>query len=146
MALVRWSPRRLASVSDDMERVFDTVFPSFFSPSRRERWYPSVDVVETADSVEVTAELPGLSENDVELTIRENALTLSGEKRVESEPKDEKRNVYYAERSYGRFERSLTLPAYVDAEKASASFKNGVLTAHLPKLEQHKSRNIRISG
>jgi len=131
---------------EEMDRVFDTVFPSFFSPLRRETWYPTVDVVETADAVDVTAELPGLEDKDVELSVRENVLTISGEKRAEHEQKDEKRNIFYAERSFGRFERSLTLPAYVDAEKATATFKNGVLTIHLPKVEQHKSRTIRITG
>jgi HSP20 family protein len=133
-------------MTDEMERMFDAVFPTFFNPIRRESWYPAVDVVESADAVDVTAELPGLADNDVELNVRENVLTISGEKRVETEKSDEKRNVFYAERSYGRFERSLTLPAYVDAETATATFKNGVLTVHLPKLEQHKSRTIKVSG
>lgn len=146
MALVRWTPRRVASMADEMERFFDTVFPSFFAPLRREAWYPAVDVVETADTVEVTAELPGLSEEEVEINVRENVLSICGEKRAETEKRDERRNIFYAERSYGRFERSLTLPAYVDAEKAEATFKNGVLTIRLPKLEQHKSRTIKVKS
>ena len=145
MAVVRWTPQRLFDPFAEIDRVFDAMFPSFNAATRRSRWYPAADVHETADTVEVTVELPGMSHEDIELTVKDNVLTISGEKKYSREEKDEDANVYYAERQYGKFERSLTLPAYVEADKAEATFKDGVLTVTLPKVEHQRSRQIQIS-
>lgn len=99
---------------------------------------PRFDVSETDDAVVVEAELPGMSEKDIALTLQDNILTLKGEKKREKETK--KKNVYVSERSYGHFQRSLQLGSNVDAEKVDASFKQGVLTITVPKLETEKSK------
>jgi len=90
----------------------------------------------------VTAELPGMEEKDVELTLRDNALTISGEKRDEREERDEGR--YYAERFHGRFSRTVPLPEEVDPGKVAAAFKNGVLTVVMPKSQQARETAKRI--
>jgi len=145
MSVIRWTPRRVSNPFEEMERAFDTVFPSFFSPTRREGWFPAVEVRETAKAVEVAAELPGLTEKDLTVDVKENVLTLKGEKKHAREEKDKQENIYYAERQYGSFERSISLPAYVQADKAKASFKNGVVTVTLPKREDETGRRIDVT-
>jgi len=105
---------------------------------------PSIDVDETEQAYRVSAELPGLTEKEVELNLSDNVLTISGEKRSERE--EEKGGRRYAERSYGRFERSIPLPVEIDPERVDAVFKDGVLTVTLPKNEkaQQKSRRIEV--
>jgi HSP20 family protein len=102
--------------------------------------WPTIDVAEREKDVRVTAELPGLEEDDVELHVEDNVLTLSGEKR--SEIDDNERQ--YSERYYGRFERRIALPAEVDEDRASATFRNGVLTVTLPKTERARQSTKRI--
>jgi len=92
---------------------------------------PSVDIAESDKEITVTAELPGMSEKDVEVLLSDGLLTIKGEKKAEKEEK--KKNYYMAERSYGSFERSFRLPESVVQDKVSASFENGVLTVHAPK-------------
>ena len=106
-------------------------------------WLPPVDIRETDDAYEFTAELPGLSKDDVKITIEDKVLTLSGERSWDDE---ENRNSYHrVERAYGSFSRSFTLPAPVDPEKVSAKFKNGVLVVAVPKAEEVKPRQIKIN-
>ena len=105
---------------------------------------PSVDVAETDQAYTVTAELPGLEQKDVELNLRDNALTLSGEKRQETSESNGGRS--YTERTFGRFERVIPLPQEIDADNVAATFKNGVLKVTLPKnpKAQDKARRIEI--
>jgi HSP20 family protein len=103
---------------------------------------PQIDVKETPDSFQVTAELPGLAEKDVTLTIADNVLTLKGEKKAEREEKNE--NYYLSERSFGSFTRSVQLPATVDQDKVTAKFDKGILTIALPKVEEAKTREKKI--
>lgn len=123
----------LLSLHRDVNRLFDDVFRGFSVPSLgefdRSLSWPSLELGETEREVRITAELPGLSENDVEITVEEGVLTLRGEKK--SEVEDTERG--YTERSYGRFERRIGLPRGIEQDKASATFKNGVLTVTLPK-------------
>ncbi|MGE0743664.1 MAG: Hsp20/alpha crystallin family protein [Rhodospirillales bacterium] len=105
---------------------------------------PAVDVAEKDSAYEITAELPGLDEKDIEVQVADDVLTIKGEK---SEAKEEKKKDYYlAERRYGTFQRAFRLPQHVDAGKIDASFKNGVLTIMLPKTAeaQQKQRKIEI--
>jgi HSP20 family protein len=123
----------LVSLQRDVNRLFDDVFRGFGMPSltgfdRGFAW-PSVELGETDKEIRVIAELPGLDESDVEIALEDGVLTLRGEKR--SEVDDEERG--YSERSYGRFERRIGLPKGIEADKASATFRNGVLTVTLPK-------------
>ncbi|MBL8542407.1 MAG: Hsp20/alpha crystallin family protein [Hyphomonadaceae bacterium] len=127
-----------------MNRLFDDTMSGWrlapFNGNGDGFGWPSVEVSETDREVKVTAELAGLEEKDIDIRVDEDMLTISGEKRAESEDKERQ----YSERYYGRFERSLTLPAIVDEERAKATFKNGVLTITMPKVEGAKSKTKRI--
>jgi HSP20 family protein len=129
----------------EMNRLFDDAFRSFdVAPfSSQAMGWPNVEVNETGNEVKVIAELPGLEEKDVNLELRDGLLTISGEKRSETEDKERR----FSERYYGRFERSLPVDD-VDQDKVEASFKNGVLTVTLPKLPtaQQKVKRIAING
>ena len=142
MAIVRWEPvRELSNLQTEMNRLFNT----FFEPGNGEsvrRWAPAMDLMEAEDHLVLKADLPGLAEDDVQIEIRDNVLTISGERKGEHE---EKRNGYYrVERSFGSFARSLTLPEGVDVENIDASFDKGVLEVKIPKPEQRKPRRISI--
>ena len=133
----------------EMDRLFDDFFApaearSFASPAQDAMIRPSIEVAETPQAYTVTAELPGLSEQDVELNLNDNALTLSGEKRAERNEDDGGRR--YSERTFGRFQRTIPFPAEVDADRVEARFNHGVLTVTLPKNEraQDKARRIEI--
>lgn len=126
----------------EMDRLFDDAFHGFglsaFSPGGLS--WPQVEVVDRDKEVRITAELPGLEEEDVELRVEDNVLILRGEKRTEFDDAERQ----YSERSYGRFERHLALPAEVDEARASATFRNGVLTVTLPKTDRARQQTKRI--
>ncbi|MCA9995159.1 MAG: Hsp20/alpha crystallin family protein [Anaerolineales bacterium] len=134
----------LLSLRREIDRMFDEFDPNFEFPllwkgefpGRGERPFnPFVDIKETDEAVEVTAELPGMTAEDVEVTVKQNMLTLSGKK--EMEKKEEKDNYYRMERSYGSFMRTIPFPAdMVDMDKVEANFDNGVLKVVLPKLPE----------
>ena len=128
----------------EMDRLFDDAFRGFglsaFAGANGALAWPHVEVVDRDKEVRVTAELPGLDQDDVEVRVEDNVLVLRGEKRTEFD--DEER--HYSERSYGRFERQVALPAEVDDERASATFRNGVLTVMLPKTERAREPAKRI--
>jgi len=125
-----------AMMQREMNRVFDAfnrswglgAFPEFTGA-----FMPRLDVTEEAKAFTVTAELPGMSEKDIDLSISGDALTIRGEKKEEKEDKDKNKNYYYSERSYGMFTRSIPLPRQIETDKVSANFKKGVLTIILPK-------------
>lgn len=138
----------------NFRREMDRLFDDFFAPAEPRSFgaegggnggmllRPSIDVHETEKAYEITAELPGMEQKDVELTLREGALVLTGEKR--SEHKEEDGGRRWSERSYGRFERVVPLEAEVDADKVEASFRNGVLKVTLPKNEQARDKTRKI--
>jgi len=160
--LTPWSRGGLASYGRDpfssFRQEMDRLFEDFLAPAAGEGRHvaspgqpaatalvrPSIDVDETDQAYRVTAELPGLTEKDVELNLRDNTLTISGEKR--SEHQEEKGGRRYAERSFGRFERAIPFPLEVDADRVDAVFTNGVLTVTLSKNEkaQDKTRRIEV--
>lgn len=135
----------LASFHRQVDRLFDNVFAPLetrsFGAAAAGAW-PSVDVHETDQVYRVTAELPGLEQKDVEVSLRDNALTISGEKREEYKTEDGGRT--YAERTFGRFQRTIPLETEVDADKVQASFKNGVLTVEAPKNPAARDKTRRI--
>lgn len=147
-ALTRWNPTSNL-LSPRFNRLFEEIFsdaPSrFFGDTLMERgtWMPAVDIRETETAIELDAELPGLSKKDIELSVENNVLTLSGERRFENE--ENRDNYHRVERGYGKFTRSFTLSGTVDREKVQAKFKDGVLTIHLPKIETAKARRIEIN-
>ncbi len=130
----------------EMNRLFDDAFRSFdltpFGNDRALAW-PNIEVSETDKEVKVTAELPGLSEKDVEVELVNGVLAIKGEKKTETEDKDR----LFSERFYGRFERRIPIDD-VEEDKVSASFKNGVLTVTLPKAAsaRQKAKRIAING
>ncbi len=134
----------LLSLHRDVNRLFDDVFRGFGVPSLggfdRSLAWPSLELGETDKEVRITAELPGLDEKDVDITVEEGVLTLRGEKKAEVEDKDRG----YTERSYGRFERRIGLPRGIERDRATATFRNGVLTITLPKSEAANENLRRI--
>jgi len=145
-SLMTWKPMRdLFDIHGEMNRVFD----DFFKPTRYREdgsawdWMPAVDVAELDDRYEIRAEVPGLSEKDVHVSVTDNVLTLKGEKKHQHEEKSQK--YHRVERSYGSFERSFTLPSTLKVEDIKATFKNGILTVHVPKSEAVKPKEIQIS-
>jgi HSP20 family protein len=148
MALIRWEPvRELHTMQNEMNRLFSTFFDSPSAgnggQAAMRRWIPAMDVVEADDHFVLRADLPGLSENDVNIELEDNVLTISGERKAEHEQRDE--GYYRVERASGSFSRSLTLPEGIDAEGIRASFDSGVLEVRIPKPEQHKPRKVQIS-
>jgi HSP20 family protein len=141
MALVRWEPaRELSTLQGEMNRLFQAFFEGDNGSGRQ--WAPAMDLMEVDDQLVLRADLPGLSEDDVRIEVRDNVLTVSGERKSEHE---DKRNGYYrVERAFGRFGRSLTLPEGVDADKIEASFDKGVLEVRIPKPEARKPHRIAI--
>jgi len=148
MALVRWEPvRELNSLQGEMNRLFHTFFDapaaSGGGNGGLRRGMPPMDLVETEDHFVLRADLPGLSEEDVNIELEDNVLTISGERRSEHE--EQKEGYYRVERASGSFQRALTLPEGVDAEAIDASFDRGVLEVRVPKPEERKPRRVAIS-
>ena len=147
MDLIQWRPfREVSRLRNEMDRLWD----EYFGAGRRafrleeEAWLPAVDVSETGDKITVKAEIPGMEAKDIEISIVGDTLTIKGEKKAETEEKDE--NYHMVERTYGSFSRAMKLPAVVDAEKVEATYKNGVLTVVLPKMEEVKPKAIEIKA
>jgi HSP20 family protein len=147
MALIRWEPvRELNTIQSEMNRLFNSFFesPSPTNGTSLRRWIPAMDLVETNGEFVLRADLPGLTENDVNIELEDNLLTVSGERKSEHEGRKE--GYYRVERASGKFSRSLTLPDGVDPEKIDAGFENGVLEVHIPKPEERKPRRVTISA
>ena len=145
MALVRWEPaREINSLQQEMNRLFSTFFdtPGSGPGNGVRRWVPAMDLVETDDSFVLRADLPGLSEGDVNIELEENDLTVSGERKAEHE--ERKEGYYRVERATGTFRRSLTLPEGVNADAIGATFDKGVLEVKIPKPEERKPRKVQI--
>ncbi len=121
-----------------------TVFQNVFSKPRGYNWRPSTDISETDDSIDVRMELPGVSKDDVNISVMENKLTIKGEKRksVVDDSKDFQRN----EREFGSFERTFTLPSLVPAEDITADIRDGVLSLSIPKPEESRPKEIQIEN
>jgi HSP20 family protein len=117
-------------------------FPEF--PAAPTTFLPPVDIAEKETELLITAELPGMKKEEVEIRIEEGVLTIKGEKKEEKEEKTPRMHVW--ERNYGIFERAFTLPRYVELEKVQAEFKNGVLIVHVPKVEQIKGKKVEIQA
>jgi HSP20 family protein len=148
--LVKPEATRSLSPFSDVERWFDDFFRRPFSfyglPRLRfgdvEEILPSMDMYEDKGDLVLKAELPGMNKEDIEVTLTDSSITISGEKKKEDEVK--KHNYYKMERSYGSFSRSFSLPAEVQADKVTSKFKDGVLEIRLPKSEQAKSKEVKI--
>jgi HSP20 family protein len=130
---------------EPFSREIDRVFDAFFGQTdQARRWVPPVDLVEAEDHFVLRADLPGLSEGDVQIEVQDGTLTISGERKAEHEQRE--RGWYRVERQFGRFSRSLTLPEGVDAGGIAAEFDRGVLTVRIPKPEERKPRRVEIKA
>lgn len=122
---------------DEMNRLFDNFFKGFdIEPFGRKfpAFTPNIDVSETEKEVVISAELPGIEEKDIDVSLSKDAITIKGEKKEEKEEKG--KSYYRMERSYGSFSRTIPLPAEIDADKTTAEFKKGVLTIKMPKTPE----------
>lgn len=137
-----WS--ELRQLREQMDRILSSAFGGSGSEREVAEWSPAVDITERDDALLLTAELPGLSRDDIEVELENNVLTIRGEKKQEHEETKAERYVY--ERRYGSFARSFTLPRTVDASGIRARFDNGVLTITMPKSEETKGQRIDIEG
>ena len=135
----------LFRIHNEMSRLFDnwTRPVRYRAEGESLDWLPVVDILEANEHVEIRAEIPGLSEQDVQVSVTDDVLTLKGEKTQESEDKDQK--YHRVERSYGRFQRSFTLPANLNPEDIKAKFTHGVLTVSIPKVKEVEPKEIQIS-
>ena len=139
-------PNPFLGLRQDIDRLFDDVFRSSmpsFGIRRGTMTWPSVEVGETDREIRITAEVPGMSDKDIEIIVEDGVLTLRGEKKSETEDKDRG----YSERFYGRFERRIALPSGVDQQAGKADFREGVLTVTLPKSpEAERGHRIQINA
>ncbi len=135
----------LFSIHNEMSRLFDNWHRPVRYRAEGESldWRPVVDILEANEHVEIRAEIPGLSEKDVQVSVTDDVLTLKGEKTQESDENDQK--YHRVERSYGRFQRSFTLPANLDPEDIKAKFTNGVLIVSIPKAKEVQPKEIQIN-
>ena len=151
--LIRWQRPQLATwpsfgrlhdLRDEIDRLFETPLAELTRGSQLlSGWTPALDLYEEKDCFVVTAELPGMKREDIEVSMHEGSLSISGERKSEQKRKDNE--VYRAERFFGRFQRTITLPTAVAADKVKAQYKDGVLTVTLPKTEEAKPRQIDVS-
>jgi HSP20 family protein len=146
MSIVRFDPfREMAALQDRVNRAFGDLNRRFDDDlTMRGSWTPSVDIFETDDhALVIKAELPDVSREDIDLRVENNTLTITGQKKMDSDVKEEK--YHRIERVYGSFSRTFTLPPTVDAGRINAEFKNGVLTVTLPLREEAKPRQIQVA-
>jgi HSP20 family protein len=137
---------------DPFRTLFQEVQKTFEDFSRRSPFArfspgilsPKIDVAESKDAIDITAELPGVDEKDVDVTLADDVLTIRGEKKSEREEQDKDKNWHVVERSYGSFSRAIPLPFEPDATKVEAKFDKGVLRIHLPKSEETTKKEQKI--
>jgi HSP20 family protein len=153
MNLIRWQRPlwedwpglgRLSSLRDELDRLFESPWADLSRTSQLlSGWTPALDVYEDKENFIVKAELPGMKKEDIDVSLHDGSLSISGERK--SETKHEDAEVHRTERFFGRFQRTVTLPTSVAADKVKAQYKDGVLTVTLPKTEEAKPKQIDVS-
>jgi len=144
--LIPWGPFREL---EEVERRFRDTFGQSLLPAWRrlpleeKEWIPAIDVFEKEDKFVVKAELPGMKEDDIDVSVIGDILTIKGEKKTEAEVKEDE--YYRCERSYGSFFRSVALPSHVDAKKIEASYEEGVLEITLPKVPEVQPKKVPVT-
>ncbi|MFO7773281.1 MAG: Hsp20/alpha crystallin family protein [Dehalococcoidia bacterium] len=157
MVMERWRPRRGMipwgpfRELEEMERRFDDIFGRQLPPAVWRRiptmemvWAPGIDVFEKEDKFVVKAELPGIKEEDIDISVVGDTLTIRGERKAESEVKED--DYYCCELSYESFSRSISVPSNVDAQKIETNYEDGVLEVSLPKTPEVKPKKITVSA
>ena len=152
-SLMRWQRPGLATwtgfgqltdLRDEIDRLFETPLAELARGSRLlSGWTPAVDLYEDKENVYVKAELPGMKKEEIEVTLHEGTLSVSGERKVENQVKNAE--LYRAERFFGRFQRTVTLPSAVATDKVKAQYLDGILTITLPKTEAAKPKQIDVN-
>ena len=145
MELMKWEPfeRELSTFRRQMDRLFDSFFGRQSFALSRERLTPAIDLAETPEEISVKAELPGVDEKDISVSLSGDNLIIRGEKKAEKEEKN--KSFHRVERWHGSFERVIALPVAIDPEKIKAKYKTGVLEIHLQKKPEVKPKQIQIS-
>ena len=156
MAIERWMPRNRLSRLDPLTELeeFGHTFGDIFQrppwpsllfrriPLEEKGWAPPLEVFDKDDKLVVKAELPGMKEEDIDVSVEGDMLTLKGERKAEKEVKDD--DYYCCERSYGSFFRSLSLPSHIDATKIEANYENGILEIAIPKVSEAKPKKVKV--
>ncbi len=145
--ITRWEPfRDLASFRDEVNRVWSDALSHWPNQGfwRGSGWVPAVDVHETEDDVVITAEVPGINREDIDISVSGDTVTISGRSGEEAAEEDKSRRYFRRERYWGEFARTVQLPTEVDAARSKAVFQNGILTVTMPKSEQARTKKIPI--
>ncbi len=146
MALIRWDPfREMSALQERMNRLmsdYRTRAPLGEEEMAQGSWIPPVDIYETKDSIVLNIELPGVTKEDMNLEVKDNTLTIRGEKKLEKDVKED--SFHRMERTYGSFMRAFTLPSTVQQDKVKAKFKDGILEIQIPKAEEAKPKQIKV--
>ncbi len=137
--------REMDEMQNRLRRMFDEGFPAGMVPTEPLGWMPVVEIVEKGDEIILSAELPGMTEENIEVFFEEDVLILRGEKKEEKEEAADDRRYHVWERTYGAFRRAFALPPTVDPARIVAEFKNGVLTVHMPKTAKAKAKGQKIA-
>ena len=135
--------RGLSALQGQLNRLFNESFRNSGEESALTTWAPAVDIFETPNELVVKADLPDVNEKDIDVCVENNLLTIRGERKFEKSVSEE--NYLRVERTYGAFSRSFSLPNTVNAETIGAEYKNGVLTVTLPKREESKPRQVKVT-
>ena len=135
--------RGLSNLQNQFNRIFNDSFRNQAEESALTNWAPAVDIYETPNELVVKADLPDVNEKDIDVRVENNLLTIRGERKFEKSVSEE--NYLRVERTYGAFSRSFSLPNTVNAEAIGAEYKNGVLTVNLPKREESKPRQVKVT-
>jgi HSP20 family protein len=147
MTIVRWDPfRNMTTLQDRINRIFDETASrsqDYDVEVSQCDWRPVVDIYDSEKAIVINAELPGVTKDTITLDVKENILTLRGERKSDEEVRKE--NYYRMERCFGTFERAFTLPSTVDPAKITANFKDGILKIEIPKAEEKKPKQITIN-
>jgi len=145
MAIVRWNDpfREFAQLQERINRAFNDTYRTDEGLLTSGSWVPPVDIYQNGDhEVVITAELPAMTRDDIDITVDNGTLTIKGEKRLSGDVKEDQ--FHRIERRYGAFSRSFSLPQTVDTAKVAAEYKNGVLTVRLPLREDAKPRQVKV--
>jgi len=146
VAIERWDPfGEMTSLQDRMSRLFANFrmrTPLAEEEIAQGKWVPAVDIYETTEAIVLKAELPGIPKQDIQVEVKDNTLTLKGEKKFSKEVQEE--SYHRIERSYGAFQRVFTLPGTVQTDRVKAKCKDGILEIILPKAEEAKPKQIKV--
>lgn len=146
MELVKWYPMHdMFGLRNRIHRMFgDSFLPAFDSDNELtlSNWKPAVDVYDNENSIVVKAEMPGVDKKDIDISVKDGVLTLTGERSTDNEMKE--KDVYFRERAYGRFQRSFRLPGEINSDTIKADYKDGVLKVEIPKPEKSKPKQITV--